>query len=71
MSKDGGDGLEVIGYFIFFWAFIFSSKFRQSQIQEWKEAGVLSKFFIVIEVCSSVLCGVCLPAYIIYLIFMD
>jgi hypothetical protein len=71
MSKGGGDGLEVIGYFIFFWAFIFSPKFRQSQIQEWKESGVVGKIFIIIEACSSILCGVCLPVYILYLIFIE
>jgi len=71
MSKGAGDGLEVIGYFIFFWAFIFSTQFRQHQIQEWKESGVFSKFFIVIEACSSILCGVCLPIYIILVILNE
>jgi hypothetical protein len=61
--------MELIGYLIFFWAFIFSSKFRQSQIQEWKESGIIGKFIIIMEACSSILCGVCLPVYIIYLIF--
>lgn len=36
MAKGAGDEFELIGYFIFFWAFIFSKHFRESQIQEWR-----------------------------------
>lgn len=66
-----GDAVEIAGYFIFFWAFIFNSKFRRAQIQEWKASGFANRFFMIIEVLISVFCGVFVPGVFIYLIVKD
>jgi hypothetical protein len=70
MVKGAGDESELIGYFVFFWVFIFSKKFRQLQIQEWKESGLLNKVFMSLEAVSSFFCGVILPILILYWIFL-
>ncbi len=55
MSKNGGDGLGGNWLFHIFLGFYIQFKVQTSQIQEWKESGVFSKIFIIIEACSSVL----------------
>ncbi len=71
MSTGGGEGFEVLGYVVFFWGFLFSKKFRQAQIEEWKESGVFGKFCIILEAISSILCGFGLPILILYWIFFE
>ena len=70
MAKGASDELELIGYFIFFWAFISSKQFRESQIQEWRESGLLNRLFMILEAASSVFCGLVLPILILYWIFV-
>jgi hypothetical protein len=60
------DIAEVAGYFIFFWAFIFSPGFRQDRISEWTTGGWISRFFILLEALSSFLCGVAVPILLIW-----
>jgi hypothetical protein len=66
MAKGGGDEFELLYYFVFFWAFVFSKKFRQSQIEEWRESGLLNRVFMSLEAVSSFFCGVILPILILY-----
>jgi len=69
MTKGTGDGLELIGYFIFFWAFVFNKKFRAMHIQEWNASGYANRFFMILEACSSIFCGVVLPVMVLYWVF--
>jgi len=55
------DFIELIGYFAGFWLFLFSKKFRDMIIQDWKSSGVFGKFFIIVGAASSIFCGVVLP----------
>ena len=66
MAKGEGDEFELLYYFIFFWAFVFSKKFRQLQIQEWRQSELLNKVFMSLEAVSSFFCGVILPILILY-----
>ena len=70
MAKGAGDEFELIGYFIFFWAFIFSKQFRESQNQGWRESGLLNRLFMILEAASSIFCGFVLPILILYWIFL-
>jgi hypothetical protein len=56
---------EMPAYFIGFWAFIFSRSFRENVIVEWRESGHVGKFFTLLEMASSFLVGVVLPAWLI------
>ena len=64
--KGAGDGFELIGYLIFFWAFIFSKNFREIQIKEWQQTEILNRTFMVFEAVVSFLCGVFLPILLFY-----
>ncbi len=70
MTKGSGDEFELIGYFVFFWAFIFSKSFRDLQIKEWNLSGALNRFFMILEAASSIFCGVFLPALFFYWIIL-
>ena len=67
MAKNGfDDGLEIIGYFTWFWMFVFSKNFRKEWIEEFKSDNWLGNFFSVIEAISSVLVGLVGPLFLIY-----
>ncbi len=58
--------MELIGYFAWFWLFIFSRKFRNIWIGELKSENWISRFFSLLEAISSVLVGLIGPIYLIY-----
>ncbi len=62
------DLIELIGYFIGFWLFLFNKKFRAIIISDWNSSGMFGKFFIVLGAVSSVFCGVVLPVWFIQFI---
>ena len=67
MAKNGfDDGLEIIGYFAWFWMFVFSKTFRKAWIEEFQSESWLGKLFGVIEAISSILFGLVLPLFLIY-----
>jgi len=57
---------EVLFYFSAFWLFIFSAKFRSEFISRWRAASARKKFFLGIEMASSVFAGVVLPALLVW-----
>jgi hypothetical protein len=63
------DFLELIGYLLGFWLFLFCKKFRNEIIRDWKAFGVVRKFNILLEAASSVFCGIVVPVWIIKIIF--
>jgi hypothetical protein len=65
------DSFEVLGYFTFFWLFIFKKQFREIKIVEWKEGNVGEKFLIVIEAISSIFCGLFIPGVILWVLFSE
>ena len=60
------DLAEFVGYFVFFWAFIFSPSFREQRVGEWKSTGWTNRFFMLLEVLSSFFCGVVLPVMFLW-----
>jgi hypothetical protein len=58
--------IEVIGYFAFFWLFLFSKRFRALQREEWKNGDWLTRFFMVTEAIISTAFGVVLPLALIW-----
>ena len=58
--------IEFAGYFIGFWLFIFSKRFREGLIRKFKEGNLFKKTVIVFEVVSSIFVSVILPAILIY-----
>jgi len=72
MAKHGfDDGLEIIGYFAWFWVFVFSKTFRKAWIEEFKSGNWFGKLFGVVEVISSILFGLLLPLYLIYFFLLE
>ena len=62
------DFIELLGYFLGFWLFIFNKKFREMIIADWKSSGVAGKFFIPLGAISSLFCGVLVPIWILNII---
>ena len=61
------DGFEIFGWFIYFWLFIFSKKFRTAWLQEYKEGGIPEKLYKYWEAIVSILFGV-IPIIILFYI---
>lgn len=55
---------ELLVYFYFFWAFIFSGKFRKKTIRSWKTANFKGRFAILVEALFSLLVGL-LPLWLL------
>lgn len=53
--------VEVLGYFAFFWLFVFNARFRRAQIQEWAGGGFIERAGLVFEGAFSFLFGVVAP----------
>jgi hypothetical protein len=53
--------VEILGYFTFFWLFIFSRKFRSAQVQEWRIGGAPERLGIVYEAVVSAIFGAVVP----------
>lgn len=66
-----GDGLDVLGYFAGFWLFLFSSKFRQTWISEFRSESGLEKVWSVIQAMLSFSFGVVLPCYVVMLVLRN
>lgn len=52
-----GEVIELLGYFVFFWRFVFSSRYREETIQAFKDAGWIEKLFKLFEACVSTVLG--------------
>jgi len=58
---------EVVVFFFGFWLFIFSEKFRNQFIQDWKNDLLFNKFLtIIFEVLPSIFFGLVLPFWFIF-----
>jgi hypothetical protein len=60
--------IELLGYFLGFWLFIFNRKFREMIIADWKISGVAGKIFIILGAFSSFFCGVLVPLWILNIV---
>ena len=71
MAKNGlNDELEIIGYFIWFWAFVFSKNYRNEWLQEFREENWVMRFFSCLEALSSILVGLIGPIFLIYYFYL-
>ena len=61
------NGIEIFGWFVYFWLFIFSKNFRSAWIEEFKEGGIPEKLYKSWEGVVSVLFGLA-PLLIIYML---
>jgi hypothetical protein len=57
--------LEILGYFTFFWLFLFSKSFRALQVQEWRNGGLWARSVQISEALFSLVFGVALPVAIV------
>ncbi|MFG6414602.1 hypothetical protein ACG02S_11915 [Roseateles sp. DC23W] len=53
--------VDVLGYFAFFWLFVFNARFRRAQIEEWAGGGLIERAGLVFEATVSFLFGVIVP----------
>jgi len=58
--------IEVVGYFAFFWLFLFSSRYRALQMEEWNNGGWFGRIFMVIEAITSTIIGLILPLALLW-----
>jgi hypothetical protein len=56
------ESIELVGCFTFFWLFLFSRKYRESQTERWREGGWLERSFILLEAFVSFTIGAVVPA---------
>ena len=62
--------LEVLSYLFGFWLFIFSRRFRQHWIEDFKAAHWIDQIFRVIGALFSIAVDLVAPLLIVYLIFI-
>ncbi len=62
-----GDGIEILGWFVYFWMFIFSKKFRNAWVQEFQDGGIPDRLYKCWEAVVSILFGLA-PFGLLYLI---
>ena len=60
------EGVEVAGYFTFFWLFLFSQRFRDARIEEWREGGWLERSGLLFEAAVSTLIGAVVPVLVLW-----
>lgn len=58
--------VEVAGYLIGFWLFLFSGKFRERSIRNFREGNFFTRALILFEAVSSIFVSVILPAILLY-----
>lgn len=63
-----GEGLEFLGYFIGFWAFLLSPRFRASTLERWRGRSSFGHFFTALDIFVSTFCGL-IPIIVVYWIF--
>jgi hypothetical protein len=59
------DLMEILGYFLGFWLFVFNRKFRKMVTENWESSSVAGKLFIIVGAISSFICGVLVPLWIL------
>ena len=59
------DAIDLIGYFAFFWLFLFNRRFRESRVADWQAGGWIERFFMCTEAVISFVIGVVIPIYVI------
>jgi hypothetical protein len=63
-----GEGIEALGYFVGFWAFLLSAEFRASTLAQWRERSGFEHFFTAIDIFASAACGLAPVALLYWLI---
>jgi hypothetical protein len=53
--------VEILGYFTFFWLFLYNRTFRNAQVQEWRKGGTPERLGIIYEAVVSAIFGVVIP----------
>jgi hypothetical protein len=61
-----GAAIQALAYFLGFWIFAVSRKFRQTWIERFKKSSTFDKGTMVFEASASIVIGVVLPAWLIY-----
>jgi hypothetical protein len=60
------DAVESIGYFVFFWLFLFNKRYRSARIAEWRDGGGFERAFLLFEAAVSILVGVVVPVALLW-----
>lgn len=60
------DAIEFLGWFVYFWLYIISKKFRVAWNEEFKQSTPLEKAFKVWEAMVAMLLGLAPVAILIY-----
>jgi len=60
-----GEGLEFLGHFVGFWAFLLNPRFRASTLERWRGRSKLEHFFTAFDVVVSTFCGL-IPIIVLY-----
>jgi hypothetical protein len=63
-----GEGIEFLGYFVGFWAFLLSPKFRASTLARWHDRSGFEHFFTAIDIFVSTACGLAPVALVYWLV---
>ena len=58
--------VELAGYLVGFWLFLFSPKFRARIVRDFSSGGAFKRALIILEGISSTFVSVILPALFIY-----
>ena len=60
------EAVEFAGYFLFFWLFLFSKRYRVARVAEWRDGEWLERAFLLLEAAVSVLVGVVIPVALLW-----
>jgi hypothetical protein len=63
------ESIDFIGYFVFFWLFLFNKRYRATRMEEWQEGGWLERAFMLLEAASSFLIGAVVPGALLWAVF--
>ncbi len=55
--------IQFLAYFYFFWAFLFSAKFRKKAIRNWRKSGPWDRLNMLLEALISLFVGL-LPLWL-------
>ena len=64
------DTIEIFGYLVGFWLFLFSKQFRMTWIEDFKNAHFIDQLFRIVGAIGSIAIGLGIPVIIIYLIIV-
>ena len=62
------DGVEALGYLAGFWLFLFSARFRNAWLSDFRSASIPSRILMLLGATMSFGIGAATPAYLGYIL---